>query len=53
MSRTVVIRCIFCDVILDASQKNLPSSSTKEHVFARWLGDAIVNKSKHVYGPYE
>src|SRR5436190_13838307 len=36
-------RCIFCDVYLDASQKNLPSSRTEEHVFARWYRDAVVN----------
>lgn len=36
-------RCIFCNVVLDASRKNLPSSRTEEHVFARWFRDAVVN----------
>jgi hypothetical protein len=37
--------CIFCDVLLAASQMDLPSSSTREHVFARWYRDVVVNKS--------
>ena len=36
-------RCIFCDVYLDASQKNLPSSRTEEHIFAKWYRNAVVN----------
>lgn len=35
--------CIFCGVNLDASQKNLPSSRTEEHVFANWYRDVVVN----------
>lgn len=30
-------RCIFCDVPLEASHLDLPSSRTKEHVFAVWF----------------
>ncbi len=36
-------RCIFCDVLLDPSQKNLPSSRTEEHVFAKRYRNAVVN----------
>jgi hypothetical protein len=38
-----VERCIFCDVSLDPSHKNLPSSRSKEHVFARWYRNGVVN----------
>jgi len=36
--------CIFCGVSLDPSQKDLPSSRTEEHAFARWYRDVVVNK---------
>lgn len=36
-------QCIFCDVELDASHKNLPSSRTEEHIFARWYRDEVFN----------
>ena len=35
--------CIFCGVNLDAGQKDLPSSRTGEHAFARWYRDVVVN----------
>lgn len=36
-------QCIFCDVELDASHRNLPSSRTEEHIFARWYRDEVFN----------
>ena len=42
-------RCIFCNVVLDASQKNLPSSRTEEHVFARWFRGAVVNDKMKMF----
>lgn len=42
-------RCIFCDRLLDPSQLNLPTSQTKEHVFARWIRDAVTNNRMTMY----
>jgi len=41
--------CIFCSVGLDASQLNLPASQSKEHVFARWIRDAVTNNRMTMY----
>ncbi len=35
--------CIFCDTVLQPSQLQLPSSSTKEHVYAKWYRENVVN----------
>lgn len=42
-------QCLFCGVELDASQLNLPSSRTKEHVFAKWIRDATTNNRMSMY----
>jgi hypothetical protein len=41
--------CIFCGVGLDASQSILPAAQSKEHVFARWLRDAVTNNRMTMY----
>jgi hypothetical protein len=41
--------CIFCARILDPSQLALPTSQTREHVFARWIRDAVANKRMTMY----
>src|ERR1035441_10951015 len=36
--------CIFCGVLLTPSSNELPDSRTKEHVYARWYRDNVVNE---------
>lgn len=38
-----VTRCMFCDAVLQPSQYQLPSSSTEEHVYAKWYRENVVN----------
>lgn len=42
-------QCIFCDVYLRPSQRNLPTSRTEEHVFAKWYRSAVVNNKIKMY----
>lgn len=42
-------RCIFCDTLLQPSQRNLPSSRTKEHVFAEWYRGGVVNNKMKMF----
>jgi hypothetical protein len=35
--------CIFCGVVLSHSSLNQPDSRTREHVYARWFRDYVVN----------
>jgi len=39
----------FCDVFLRPSQRNLPTSRTEEHVFAKWYRSAVVNNKIKMY----
>jgi hypothetical protein len=41
--------CIFCGRTLDPSQLELPTSQTREHVFARWIRDAVTNNRMTMY----
>ncbi len=41
--------CIFCGVVLDPSQLELDSSRTQEHVFARWIRDAVSNQRMQMF----
>jgi hypothetical protein len=36
--------CIFCGVALTLPGAQQPDSSTKEHVYARWFRDNVVNQ---------
>ena len=44
-----VTNCIFCDVLLQPSQHNLPSSSSEEHIYARWYRDNVVNNKLKMF----
>ena len=45
----ISIKCMFCDVPLEPSQKDLPSSRTEEHVFARWIRDNVANNKMKMF----
>jgi hypothetical protein len=42
-------RCIFCNVPLDPSRMNLPSSRTEEHLFAAWYRKSVVNNKLKMF----
>src|SRR5438477_12761609 len=42
-------RCMFCNVELAPSQLDLPASQTREHVFARWIRNAVSNNRMTMY----
>jgi hypothetical protein len=42
-------KCMFCTRVLNPSQLALPTSQTQEHVFARWIRDAVINNRMTMY----
>jgi hypothetical protein len=41
--------CIFCGRTLDPRRLELPTSETREHVFARWIRDKVTNDRMTMY----